>query len=191
MRNLGQLAMGTILIAVLACFIVARDRTQRQQLQHTEGLLQLERDQISYLQEENARLSNLVQHTVSLRVSTSQPSSDLLRLRGEVGRLRREVEIQGQKKDEEIAALRQQSPSLPNIRESATRAKVLAELTNMGATMTWQDENEIHAQFPSADSNGPPRFLHFVFADGKLDSIRPPTYWPGASESVIKPPQTP
>jgi hypothetical protein len=189
MTSFRALAMGTILIAVLAYFIVARDRTQRQQLRDTTELLQVERDQASYLREENARLSNLVQQTVRLRVSTSPPSSDLLRLRGEVGRLRREAEIEGQKKNEEIAALRRQNrrddisyfaqrygikfPSLPNIRDGATRAEVLAELTNIGATMPWQDENEIMAEFPSADSNEPPDLLHFVFANGKLDSIRP------------------
>lgn len=150
-------------------------------------------EKVRQLQDDNARLANLAFQTVSPRVAMSPPSNELLRARGEVGRLRRELETQGQKKDQEIAALRRQAgphgiwydvtnlasrmgwklPSLPNIREGATRAEVQAELTNNGAIISWQGDHGIVAEFPGADSNEPPDILHFVFANGRLDLIRP------------------
>ena len=190
------IAIVTAIVVVLAGTGIYEGR-QAAQLRNRVQALQEEQaplaGKVRQLQADNARLSNVAFQTVSPRVAMSPPPNELLRARGEVGRLRRELETQGQKKDQEIAALRRQAgrhdiwqdltnfapglswtfPSLPNIREGATRAEVQAELKNNGATISWQDENGIIAEFPSANSNEPPDLLHFVFANGKLDRIRP------------------
>jgi hypothetical protein len=49
--------MGAIL-SVVAILMIARDQTQRRQIQKATELLRTERDQIAYLDAENARLSN-------------------------------------------------------------------------------------------------------------------------------------
>src|SRR5437016_5768607 len=72
-----------------------------------------DRDQLSNLAADNTRLSDLIARISRTEASPSEPPRELLRLRGEVARLRQdnqEAHKVSQEKNEEIKKLRKQDP---------------------------------------------------------------------------------
>ena len=114
---------------------------------------------------ENARLSDLIRRISRPEASSNEPPHELLRLRGELARLRQDNEEAykvRQEKNEEIKKLRQQSPGLParSLREKygmsgidtssvtdlelgATTNDVLAELRRVGAKFLTDQEKYV------------------------------------------------
>ena len=184
------------LLAAVATLVIMQHRSETGRLRMDVESLQEQRDQLSALAVENARLSNLVAQSTQPKVSPEQPTHEVLRLRGEVGRLHRDLANLRQESNEEIDNLREQareSPgfslpeiyglsgidtnSLPNIDPHATTNEVLAELRRVGAHFLKTDEEYIHAEvFPTAvaatNSSPPVIGMEFYFEDGRLTSRR-------------------
>jgi hypothetical protein len=131
--------------------------------------MQEARDQISELAVETAHLSNLVVQTIQAKSSPDVPSRELLRLRGEVARLHRDLEELAQESHEGTNKVREQNRQtadmafpdiygtsgidtngVPNIKMSFTTNEVLAELRRVGANLLNVEEDYIRAEiFPT------------------------------------------
>jgi len=90
--SLGKLKLGFGLagIVALAAVPVALQHSRAQKLAEEKQLLAQQVEQLSQLRLENERLSSLLAQLPQPAPSNTEPQSELLRLRGEVGRLRRE-----------------------------------------------------------------------------------------------------
>ena len=91
MRNIIAFALGAALTAVVAALIFAEQRADVARLQQTVELLNVQQGQIINVVQEGVRPEERLTQTTP-ELSANEPSSEVLRLRGEVGRLRREVE---------------------------------------------------------------------------------------------------
>ncbi len=103
-----------VILAVtgIIALLVFRDHLRAGMREKDEALLR-QADRIAQLESDNARLSNLVDHATSAAPPTSDPSRELLRLRGEVGVLRQQTN--------ELGALRKDNVRLSQaVAESAT-----------------------------------------------------------------------
>jgi RNA polymerase sigma factor (sigma-70 family) len=89
MTTIQKSLLTIAIVAGVATPIVMQHQTQIR-LQEENQSLRLQAGQINRLQEENGRLSNLVAQAGQAKASPGKPSLELLRLRGEVGVLRRQ-----------------------------------------------------------------------------------------------------
>src|SRR5437667_4973357 len=162
MTKFAAFIIGAILAAAVAALIITQQRSEITGLRADVQSLREERDQLSNLASENARLSDLIRRISRPEASSNEPPHELLRLRGELARLRQDNEEAykvRQEKNEEIKKLRQQSPGLParSLREKygmsgidtssvtdlelgATTNDVLAELRRVGAQFLTDQE---------------------------------------------------
>jgi RNA polymerase sigma factor (sigma-70 family) len=88
MSKLKATIVGAVIIAGVAIPVTVHKQAQAK-IRDRDALLQQQSDQLSALQDENARLSNLV--VSASGSSNSDQTSELLRLRGEVGVLKRQL----------------------------------------------------------------------------------------------------
>jgi len=119
LASLKPAVIGALAVAGLAVPLIIQNRAMERLRQENVSLHQ-QTGESAQLAAENERLSNLVFQANSTAVSDGAPSSELLRLRGEVGRLRREI------KDAEGA------------REENTRLKKTMARLAQGATPVFQ-----------------------------------------------------
>lgn len=94
-----------MLTAVVAALFICRERSEIRQLRKEVQLLQTQQRESSGLAAENVRLSNLLEQTTRSQEQVHEPTHELLRLRGEVGQLRRKL---GNLQQEQSEAHRQQ-----------------------------------------------------------------------------------
>jgi hypothetical protein len=182
---------GAVLAAVVASLIITQERSTTGRLRKEMELLQSQRDQLSDLAAENARRSMLVEQSIRPKASQEEPSHELLRLRGEVDRLRQEHaelgklrqenrQLRGPSMTEMYAISGVDTNGIPDVELGATRTDVLAELRKVGASVLTDEEKYIHAEvFPMAvaspDSSRLALGMEFYFDGGTLTSRRD---WP-------------
>jgi hypothetical protein len=172
MTKFTAFIIGVILVSAVAALIITRQRSEIRQLQADIEFLREARDQVSNLASEDARLSDLIARISNPEASSNEPRRELLRLRGEVARLRQvndEEQKLSEEKNKEIQKLRQQSrePGIPSLREryrasgidmnnipeinlGATTNDVLAELQRVGAKFL-SDEHLSQDRFIQAE----------------------------------------
>jgi hypothetical protein len=190
--------LGAMLSASMATLLVIQERCETRRLRRDIELLQTQSGLPSGLVVENARLPGLIQQTSGPMASSSEPTHELMRLRGEVGQLRRESESLRQQKDEVSEQLRRRelesldpiyegyrlsgidTNSVPNVTMGATANDVLAELQRVRANLLEAQEGYVHAEvFPTAvagiDSRLPAIGVQFFFESGRLVSRKD---WP-------------
>lgn len=87
-----KLKVGLVSTAVIALAtpLALQHQTQMKLREENQSLRQQNEQQLAGLAAENARLSNLLAATESRQVAPQEPSNELLKLRGEVARLREE-----------------------------------------------------------------------------------------------------
>ena len=90
MTKLQAGTLGAIAIAAAVIPVVVQQRAQARLLQR-EQTVQQQSNLLAQLTAENARLSNLVAQAKNYDASPTDPSAELLRLRGEVGLLRQKT----------------------------------------------------------------------------------------------------
>jgi hypothetical protein len=186
--------VGAILIVALAALVLS----QRQSIVKLR-----EKARASEIATENAAPSYPAEQITTFEARSTEPTSELLRLRGEVVRLRQDHN-QVEKLRREVENLRTENRwrrgptinesyagdldtnSLPEIEMGATKDEVSAELRRVGATILTEDENFIHAQaFPAvlASSNGALATIkmELYFDEGKLSSRKDSPTWSKAS----------
>ena len=83
--------IGAIVLASLAMPILVQHRAQAG-LRQLDGLVKATADRVANLQVENAALSNSLVQATGARAISNRQLNDVLRLRGEVGRFRKEAE---------------------------------------------------------------------------------------------------
>ena len=104
MKTMSKLNIGilTVLLATgIAALLVFRDHLQARMRESDEALSR-QAGRIAQLEAENERLSNLVVHAANTAALPSDPSRELLRLRGEVGALRQQTNELGGLRKEKI-----------------------------------------------------------------------------------------
>ena len=165
MTKFTAFTIGSVLAAAVATLIIAQHRSEIRRLRADIQSLREQRDHLSNLAAENVRLSDMIARIGRPEVSPNEPPRELLRLRGEVARLRqgnKEAQKLRQENNEEIEKLRQLSPelpghslrerygasgidtnSVPNIELGATTNDVLAELRRVGAKFLTEQEKYI------------------------------------------------
>jgi TolA-binding protein len=145
---------GAVLFGAVAAPWVVQHQTQVR-LQAQNGSLQQQLDQLGQVNVENERLSNLVAQASSGQSFTEEQMRDLLRLRGEVGRLRQENKELDRLRDENRRLHDSQAQSTPvegavnppgtakPMRLYTRLIKVNAEalLSSMGSSSTAVDGN--------------------------------------------------
>ena len=89
MTKFAAFIIGAILAAAVAALIITQQRSEITGLRADVQSLREERDQLSNLASENARLSDLIRRISRPEASSNEPPHELLRLRGELARLRR------------------------------------------------------------------------------------------------------
>jgi len=130
--SMTKLKIG-IITAVVAAGVaipwVMQHNTQAK-LNEVSEALRKQREQTSHLVEENGRLSNLVAQTAS--TPAAAPSSDTMKLRGEVGRLRRE--------NLEIAASKTNGSSpLSGMTDNPEMYQLIRKQQRAGMSMIYKD----------------------------------------------------
>ena len=101
----------TLLAAGTVAFLVHQDHIQARMREKDDALLQ-QSNRIAQLEAENERLSNLVLYATNTAPAATDPSRELLRLRGEVGLLRQQTNE---------LLLRQQTKDSADLRNENTR----------------------------------------------------------------------
>jgi len=181
MNKSRAFVMPVVLLVALAIPII----WQQDEIQRLRATLRFQEEQFSQLENvgtDESRLSNLVSRTTKPEIPTTQTPREILRLRGEVARLRRvsEERLAGyQAKSEEldqlqkeIEALRPFSPEdsyyailgintndMPNLLRGANTNQVLAELQRVGAKIFTDhikyigQDKFIHAEVPLPTTN--------------------------------------
>lgn len=151
--------IGAVVVAGVSIPWLMEHQTQKQ-LTAAKAALAQQVGQNAHLAAENDRLSNLVAKasTPQPAVATS-PSSDTLRLRGEVGRLRRE--------NAEIAAARTNGPSpLSSMTDNPEMYQLIRKQQRAGMSMVYKDfTNRI--QLPPEQSEK----LFDLMADNVMENI--------------------
>lgn len=132
--SMTKLKVG-IVTAVVAAGVavpwVMQHNTQAKLDKLNEALRQ-QTEQTSHLLAENERLSNLVANANTPATAAVSPSSDTLKLRGEVGRLRRE--------NLEIAASKTNGPSpLSGMTDNPEMYKLIRDQQRVGLGMVYKD----------------------------------------------------
>ena len=187
--------VGSIVVAFLATLVVSQHRSI-DKLQGEIQSLREEREQPPEPTAPNTDTSDLKEQKTQSEIQPNEPSLELLRLRGEVGLLRREHAEFEQLRQEnvrlrfEIRAMR--SPEIDTILAgqdfdtnsilriepgASTKLDVLEELRRVGATVLDEREEFIHAQLSHAapgSTNGAVNTatLECYFTDGKLTTSR-------------------
>jgi hypothetical protein len=182
---------GLFLIVALAALVISQ-RTliaklrERVQFQSEQG------EQFTALVAENARLTMLAARNAHAEARPTDPTEELLRLRGEVTLLRRE-QVNADELRREIETLSQQNRvlrgptanekyfldgldtnSLPEIELGVSREKVYAELKRVGAKILSEGDNSVWVQtYPAVigSSNGSLAQIkmQLYFNEGKLN----------------------
>jgi hypothetical protein len=186
-KGIGFIA-GVVLASAVATLIVSRERAETRRLQNMMELLQSQRDGLAKVAEENARLSNSVAQAGG---PSNEPSLEVLRLRGEVGRLRCELENAQHEKSRNVGKFDengQTTASVPdqlavneidldgfmnNIPSSATTNDVLAELQRVGAQLVANEQEHIAAGISIPTTNAdlsPSVLMQFYFEGDRLNS---------------------
>jgi hypothetical protein len=192
MTKLTAITIGAVLTTAVAALVLMHHRAKIGPLRVDAEPFQEHRDQLLALAVENARLSNLVAQTIQAKASPDQATHEILRLRGEVGRLRRDLEDLRQVSNEEIDKLGKQARqphdlslieiyslsgidtnSVPNIELGATTNDVMAELRRIGAKFLTTQDDYIHAEvFPTSGVSTPNNLfairMEFYFEAGRL-----------------------
>jgi hypothetical protein len=96
MSKFGFALLGAVIAAAIAAVLLLRQHGE-QDLRDKEGLLQQQSEQIAQLTVENERLSNAV---ASAQSTGGGDQSELLKLRSEVGQLRRQTNELGRLREE-------------------------------------------------------------------------------------------
>jgi hypothetical protein len=182
--------VGVLLASVVATVIISRERVENRRLQSVLESLRTERDRFANMPARNEPLSNLVEVVDRPAAPSALPSLELLRLRGEVGRLRRELEKAQFEKSRELESVYQKEETtasfsnplavteidlnkLINIPGVATTNDVLAELERLGAQLVAQEQGFIEAgiSIPTTNSDlSPSVMMEFYFDDDRLSS---------------------
>jgi beta-glucosidase-like glycosyl hydrolase len=186
------IAVGLTAAAAAALF-AGRERSEIVRLQKELQLVQTQHNQNSDLAAANGRLSNLLEKSKRSQEQLNEPTHELLRLRGEVGRLRHELEDLQLEKDETdrqrgqalqpapFPALHEflgvDSNIIPMLDLRTKRSDVLGELSRVGARLLREEEDYIYAEVVPAggmSSNRQPAriTMEFYFKDGELDQQR-------------------
>jgi hypothetical protein len=181
---------GLLLIVALAALVISQRKLivklrERVQFQSERG------EQFTALVAENARLTMLAARNAHAEARPTDPTEELLRLRGEVTLLRRE-QVNADELRREIETLSQQNRvlrgptanekyffdgldtnSLPEIELGVSREKVYAELHRVGAKILSEGDNSVWVQtFPAVigSSNGSLAQIkmQLYFNEGKL-----------------------
>ena len=178
--------LGVVLASAVATLIISRERAESRRLQNKLELLQSQHGGLAKATED-ARVSNLVGQAGGL---STEPSLEVLRLRGEVGRLRRELENAQQEKNKNAEKLEkngQPNTSVPdqlaateidldrfmNIQSWATTNDVLAALQRVGAQLITNESGLIEAAISIPTTNtdlSPFVLMRFHFEGDRLNS---------------------
>jgi DNA repair exonuclease SbcCD ATPase subunit len=92
MTKFTAFTIAAILSTALAALIITQQRSEITRLRTDIQSLREERDELSNLVSENARLLDLIRRIGRTEASSNEPPRQLLRLRGEVARLRQDNE---------------------------------------------------------------------------------------------------
>lgn len=138
---------------------VMQHNTQTRLNDVTEALRR-QTEQTEHLMAENGRLSNLVARaSTSTAVASASPSSDTLKLRGEVGRLRRE--------NAEIAASKTNGPSpLSGVTDNPEMYELIRRQQKTGLSLVYKDFTN-RVNLPSEQSEK----LFDLLADNVMENI--------------------
>jgi hypothetical protein len=198
----SSFAFGVMLTAAAAALFISLERSEIGRLRKELQLLQTQQHQDSGLTVGNARLSNLLEQTTRSKEQANEPTHELLRLRGQVGQLRRELGNLQQEKDEANRQQRQalepapfpalngwlggDSNAMPIVAVHAKRSDVSSELSRIGAHLLKDEEDYIYAEvFPIrgiGTNRQPARItMEFYFKGGELDQRR---VWPKYEEAA-------
>jgi hypothetical protein len=199
MKKLTSLIIGATMTALVVTVLITRERSTAHRLGKDIELLQTQRHQISDLAAENAHLSDLVGQAAHVKVSPSQPSEELLRLRGEVTqlhetqgelrKLRNDLErlsqensrLRGLSLMEQYALSGVDTNGIPDVELGTARTDVLAELRRVRANLLRDEDDYIYAEVSptevasTASSQLTPR-IELYFEAGRLTSRR--DHWP-------------
>ena len=121
MTKFGAFTLGAAVAAAVASALITRDQSEIGRLRTAMSSVQQERDRLSDFAVENAHLSNLVLQTAPQTLPTSEPAREVLRLRGEVGRLRLDVESLRQERGDKSQSL-QEDPKLSLVSDEVLRS---------------------------------------------------------------------
>ncbi len=167
MTNFRAAFIVSVLAAITATVLVV-ERKSRFRLQQEIHSLQEQRAEFSEGASQNTEPSNPRAQTTPSEISPSEPEHELLRLRGEIARLRRELDELGRLRREDSLDLQRlrsanrvytqmmavDTNGLPQIKPEAGRSEVLAELQRIEAKILTDDPNTIWAEArPSAVTN--------------------------------------
>lgn len=185
------MAVGFVAGAVLASLLMAilqanRERAERSRLEAIVQSTRSQGDALARLEAENSRLSNRIAHSDG---RLDQTPNELLRLRGEVGRLRREIANAQSKTEtnrdqvgqeqtsnlvpEGLAVSEVDLDALMNVPVGATTNDVLAALTKIGAHLVVHEPSFIEAGMSVPTTNidlSGGVLLSFYFEGNKLRS---------------------
>lgn len=119
MSKFGIALLGAIIAAAIAAILVMHQQGERN-LREKDALLQQQNEEITQLATENERLSNAVAHSQN---AGGGDQSELLKLRGEVGMLRRQTNELGRLREENrrLAAAASAPPPQPAQAEDPAR----------------------------------------------------------------------
>lgn len=203
MTKLSAFIIGAVVGSAGVVLLTTTERSEIKRLRFDLESLRQQRIQLPSQADENARLSSLVAQTSRPEALPSEATHEVLRLRGEVARLHREIEDLANETNAEMRVPSRQkrvlhsslddfyassgidSNSLPSIKLGGTTNEVLAELGRVGANLLNVEEKYIRAEiFPSvaASTNGSIK-TQFWFEDGALISRRDFASWADRSPS--------
>jgi len=171
------------LAGVAATLMVSGQRAEIKRLRDRVNWLQSERKDSESVGTENKGITQPFQEESSPRESTSEPSLEVLRLRGEVGRLRRELAEAQEEANVNLEKVRQHEPifhdlfapeldPVSNIPDGASTNDVLAELQRAGAQLVAQDQGFLEAGISVRTASGDRAsvLIEFYFDGDKLSS---------------------
>ena len=192
MTKRSAFGTGVALTAVVAVFIIARDRSETERLRTALQITQAERDRLS--QTTAAQPVTPTPQAQQPSPGDQEPSAEILHLRGQVGLLRREL-ASLQQQSAGVAQTQERTGSdtpratdllqpgtslyrfsdttLGNFSMGATTNEILTELQRIGANVLTNAEGYLMADL----TNSLPLRIEFYFQDGTLQSRRD---WPMA-----------
>jgi hypothetical protein len=180
MRNRIAFALGAAVSALVAAIVITQERLENFRLRQTVVSLQADPRASQQPFEDKIVSAGVPQAPVPAIPAANEPSAELLRLRGEVGRLRLENENLLQEKDQQLKdlLLARGRPSLmerywakgfdtntiPNVHPGNGTNEVLSELQRVGARLIEAETSFIHAEVTAhIMSNNAPIQIDMVF----------------------------
>jgi hypothetical protein len=188
MRKGVEFVVGAIVAGAVAAVIISSERAELKVLKSKVEFLQSERDE-AVNRAKDERLSELMAQSDQWKAPANEPSREVLRLRGEIGRLRGELDSAQDQKSKNAAKTEEHqlgsasvSPlavteidldGFMNFANGATTNEVLVELQRVGAQLVAQERGFIEAGVSLPTTNAglsSSVLLEFYFDGDRLSS---------------------